>query len=92
MTTRRGTPFIVVFQFRRAEAEVVVRAQDVGYAVQLWTQAVVGDDYETRELSRFNDPEEFDREVQRIKAQYLEDGWTLTAAPARSRKAGRVDT
>lgn len=70
-------PFTEVFRFQRGADVVVVRAQDIGYAVQLWTQTVAGKGYETREMSRFHDPDNFEQEVQRIKATYLGDGWTL---------------
>lgn len=69
-------PFTEVVRFQRGADVVVVRAEDIGYAVQLWTQAVVGKDLATREMSRFHDPDALEQEVQRIKAAYLADGWT----------------
>lgn len=70
-------PFTEIFRFQRGDDVVVVRAQDIGYAVQLWTQTVVGKDFATREMSRFHDPDALEQEVQRIKAKYLADGWAL---------------
>jgi hypothetical protein len=65
-----------ILRFRKAKDRIVVEAQDLGYALQIWTVRIVGRDRQTIALSRFHDPVELEQDVTATKSRYLSLGWS----------------